>query len=421
MKKTILLSMILLLLALPLSAQEDDPGEPPLLAMLGHVPNAAEIRDSIIGWADLRLADEARGLPPFDERAAYELAKRLDRDGIWLYSLPGYGMPPNWSQYLMIALEEGGAELTGFELFDLDYTLYAGNPPAGVVVLQGRFDESAIDSALTARDYTVANNADDVTLWCGPEGCDSGQETDFQNMNPANLFGGHLGRSEPLALAGDTVLNSPDLATLQGLIAAYRDEIPSLADDPIYRAAATYAVTAGDLRQVNFVSAATVFAADPVRAILGDRATEEQMEELRERLGLNDDYVPVGQVAELLAITDHVDIDADTATASLVLVYGDAETAQTAHDELTRRLEESELLLMSLRQPLRELLDERGYVLVGPELVTDEENGKTLLVLSIESELVRGEGEEDGRLQLSAMAMRLWVDMVYNRDLIWLN
>jgi hypothetical protein len=416
-KKRIILLLALLpalLLTAPLAAQKDVESAP-LIAMLGSLPNTRAIHESIIGWADLRVADEAAGLPPMTTRAAYELLRRLDLADTWLNALPVYGLPPNWPPYLIAALDEGGAELNGFELFDIDYTLYAGDPPAAVVVLRGRFEAAAIDRALTARGFTATTDADGITVWCGPDGCESGLMLNVRDRNPANLFGGHLGRREPMALAGDTVLNSPDITALRGLIAAYRGQVPTLADDPAYRAAADHALRAGHLRQALFIDAQMLFPGDPAQLILDNAGTNEEIAILRQRLGLDGDFVPVGRAAELMAVTDHVDTGTGLETASLVLVYADAAVAQTAHDELARRLAEVEIMLLSTRAPLLEMLESRGLSLVEPALVTDEATGRTLLVLALQGELLRDEGS-----LRSGWAVRLWVDMIYRRDLVWL-
>ena len=87
-KKRIILLLALLpalLLTAPLAAQKDVESAP-LIAMLGSLPNTRAVRESIIGWADLRVADEAAGLPPMTTRAAYELARRLAEVEIMMLS-----------------------------------------------------------------------------------------------------------------------------------------------------------------------------------------------------------------------------------------------------------------------------------------------------------------------------------------------
>src|SRR5690606_32992724 len=132
--------------------------------------------------------------------------------------------------YLM-QIHPEAAELLGFEWFDIDQSLYFGVPPTAGGILRGQFDPERVRAAFEARDF-AAETIDGVKVLCWIEGCDQGLMVDVRSRNPANPFGGNLGRREPVALLPNLLLNSPAIEVVDAMIQAATGAAPSLLDDP---------------------------------------------------------------------------------------------------------------------------------------------------------------------------------------------
>lgn len=204
------------LLALPAAAQDETN---PLLDLLAFVPDTSETWDAapLVSYADYRAIETARGI---NTPTAQDFAERTELSRLWIAATNGIasGLPLN---YLMAYLE-GMEAITGFSWFDLDRALTFGQPPTMGKVLAGDFDAVRIGAAFAARDYSD-DSTGELTLWCPPNGCDTGLEMNLRTRDPANPFGGELGRSEPIATLPGFVLNSPDDTVLTAMIETRQD------------------------------------------------------------------------------------------------------------------------------------------------------------------------------------------------------
>ena len=100
---------------------------------------------------------------------------------------------------------DGMADAVGFGFFDIDRSLVFGEPPGNGTIVAGHFHGDRIARAYQARGFSE-NTQGAVSVWCGPEGCDSGLKLNLGDRNPANPFGGQFGRAEPLAVLSDQLL-----------------------------------------------------------------------------------------------------------------------------------------------------------------------------------------------------------------------
>ncbi len=422
--RAIIGTFLLLLIAVPVATAQDETGTHPLFEMLARVPDTAEGRGGVMMYADIRAAEVARGLPAFTSHEVWNAAEVLGAQRLWLFSLP-HTLPQDFAQQFFIVVDEM-PRLLGFEIFDIDRTMTFNNPPSVGNIIQGRFDADAIDAALLARDYTRGGFGD-VLLWCGPDGCDSGLNVDIAGREPGNPFGGNLGRVEPFSLLDGYFLNSADFAVLEQIADAALDRRPSLSDAPDYRAAAQAITQRGLLRGAMFVNPLEAFGANPFADLLSiSGLTEEQIAALQAQFGLDDEsFVPVGLAAELVVIADlafpHESQGRQSATIGLV--YRDEDTANAALEELTARLAEPlpSLAFGDGDVTIQDLIDSRNATLQPPRLFNATEDGRVVLLLEMNGDLIRGNAEnDDGFVIQSGLLFRLWQDMFFRRDLLWL-
>ena len=392
----------------------------PLLEMLARVPDMPAVHEAgTVVYADMRAAEAARGLPRLPDSGAWAALGR-ENQRVWLNAAPNFAMMPDLaSNFMMVA--EDMPRLLGIDLFAIDRTLYFGQPPTMGYILQGNFDPDAFMGALTQRDY-ISEAKGAVTIMCPSEGCDTGQEMNLAAREPGNPFGGTFGRQEPLAYEAGYVFNSADGVMLNAIVESANGGQPSLQDNPVYQAAASAIIADGLLRQAMFVEVVGAFGDDPILMALGPSATDEIIAAVRKHYRLDEeDYGPVGRVAELMVIADIADTDSEQQIGRIVLVYDDEMIAQAAATELDKRQAEDIELLAYRGNTLQALIEERGGSLQPVRLAQDETTEKWVLTLDAVAPLVQGSAQDDdGRPRMSGLSARLWVDMVFRRDLLWL-
>src|SRR5690606_15825550 len=97
-------------------------------------------------------------------------------------------------------------------------------------ILIGDINPLFVVTIYALRGYT-AEERDGGTLLCPKAGCDTGTRVSLADRDPANPFGGMLGRSELAFVADGIFLNSPSLDMMEALIDTYTGDAPSLADN----------------------------------------------------------------------------------------------------------------------------------------------------------------------------------------------
>jgi hypothetical protein len=229
-----LLALCVLALAFTGAAQDAPPETEPsaFLRILSAVPTGEYVENGnpLISFGAYHEAIAAAGLDIPQDWDDYRSGDPAAVDAA-VYTL-GPGALRTYDTY-----GERYAEIAGFDFFEVEYAAAFGVPPQSGIVLAGEFDTNAVIAAHSTRGYTV-EALDGGTLLCPPDGCDTGKVTDPAAMDPANPFGGRLGRQEPVFVADGLILNSPDIAVLEAMIAAYEDSAESLADLPEYQALA---------------------------------------------------------------------------------------------------------------------------------------------------------------------------------------
>lgn len=305
--------------------------------------------------------------------------------------------------YAFSALDEI-PEVMGFDFFAIQQVMEAGGPPSNILLLNGAFDAAAIESAFIAQGFVAQENGE-ARLVCHPEGCGEGMMVDVRERNQANLFGGNLGRKQPLWIGDGFLLSSPDFAVVRGAI----NNTISLADQPTLRAIVTSLEARGTVIQAAVYSPADLMGGDPARA--GDDAALEPLPA----------YLTM-MLADVMTEEEQQGIAAFS--------YADRASAETAAVEMLRRVETLNSLVMPERTYLdlvtdrkasasTEIIEVDGWfvlllTLASPRLAPDE----IFIAMDMSASIAEHEalpGAAPGILY------RLLNDMVMRRDTEWLR
>ena len=417
-----LFMLIMTILSLSVTTAQDSLDDQPLLKMLANVPDNATSRSEIY----------------FNDRKAVELA------------YPSATMPKDWAEFkasqddkgktdsfkplnlwwrvwrnqqssLMsryMRLSDEMANVVGFDFFSIEQELNYGRPPQQTLQLSGQFDLIKVRIALGFQGYTQQDQSG-VEVWCGLDGCDSGAKQNLKNRNPANPFGGDLGRKWPLIVQANSLIGSPSLDNIQS-VATVKSGSPSLADAPEYRAAVDALTQNGVLMQAYFWDGdllATMSSLDPMLISLKP--------EVRKRLfaDMLKDYEAL-PMYKLLAFGDMAN---DTEmVGEAALVYSNEADADKAAGIIPKRIANYSSLVT--QRPLADILADRGVI--EPKAQVIASNGQYVVLISFAAPktsdadiLEITSAEEGGRVDIipPGSMYQFLVGAVLQRDLGWLN
>jgi hypothetical protein len=408
------------LLALAVGAQGAVPAiaqDPPngLVTALGSVPDTLEIRQQLVSWIDYAALVDSR------EGAAHpasieELLALLDANDpaarLWMAAFNGAA---SGSGRLLRSMLRGGPEwprILGFDFTDVRSELAFGQPPGDGLVIQGDFEPVTIGAALAARDFTSTDGGP-FTIWCRADGCDMGLEVDAAGRDPADPFGGDLGRRQPLAVSDGTLLSSAAIDTVDAMLATTGDILPSLADDGDYASVAEALAGEGTLIQATLVPGTHPMLFDQV-VVTDERSTPD---EVRRRLDeLAEDFEPIASTS-LLGIGDAATDTEQVVT--LALAYPTLAEAQTAAEVLPRRLET--MTSNHSDRSWKEDLVARGLDSSDARAVEREDGEGALALLTFRAPKAGPDPDPDvGMLKVSSNLYRLFAQMIQGRDTAWL-
>ena len=422
-----------------ISAQDSTPSDP-LLEMLALIPDTPEIRAEMhdaeshwnVSYMDYQGIVAARpGAAQITSWAEYDTMHDSADEaaqtgaGLWLAALAGAGSGPHF--LMQSAFYDRDANpmpnVVGFDFFAVTQGLQYAYPPNLATILAGDFDAAAIAQAFSNRGYTAQEYADG-TLWCGPDGCESGQAANMEQVNPANPFGGHLGQEQPLLVRSGYLISSPDYGRIAVYPGLLDGSTPTLADAPDFQAAADAVLTAGTLIQAQFYDPAIFTWDDPALAALGGIGwvtsvwaspdlPEADRAFLRDRADAA--YIPLPRYS-LVIFADLVDGDDQLVLTGLV--YANAETAQTAADAVYARM--NEYISIVWRRSLIEMVAYWDGVIERPQLYTHATSGQTVVVIVWRAPLPSPEPLDGHVFMQSSMSFRYLDSMIRGQDLGWL-
>jgi hypothetical protein len=344
----------------PTAAQTDQPDSNPLLAELAFVPNnlpEGEGGGPIVSYVDFQALYIVEGIE--DQRATDlpTLQEAVPLGGM----LARLAAAPQEFTYVFAATERM-REMVGFEwIADVNRALGYGTPPNTALILEGAFDETAVTSALAARDFEETD-VSGITVWHRLE--DGEWNRDYRDG--ADPFGGRMGEPALIALLPGHLANSDSWPVINDLVAAAVDEQDSLADNPNYRALAE-AISApeGYLLQAMFFSLVDVglVPGDPLAALQGDTTDPTA------------GYGPLMPYS-LAVLADRQ--EGNDQVHLIGLVYANTEQAQTAADEVTARLRTFHMP----EQPDETLVDRFGAQ-VSASVYESESAGNAVAVIEV--------------------------------------
>lgn len=327
-----LVIFVFIILSLSTVTAQNSLGEQPLLKMLAHVPDNA-ISRSEITFNDRKAIEAA--YPPAQIPADYAAFNTLQADKTGNKDLfPNHIWWQVWFRNNSSQMAEYFAKYDqmpaaiGIDFFSIDQELNYGEPPKQTLQITGQFDLDKVRAALTANGFSLQGG-----LWCSPDGCENGNKLNPASINPANPFGGNLGRKEPMLLQDGVLIGSPSNDVMQAHIGVTAGTTKSLADAPEYRAAVA-ALTSADsvLLQAYFWDGDVLAKMNQLPAIL-DRASGTIRKKLIEDILKDYEELPAYQ---LLAFGDTT-TDQDQA-AEVALVYATRADAETAAGVLPKRI-----------------------------------------------------------------------------------
>ncbi len=309
-----------------------DAADSPLLALLAHIPDMVGNR-SFITYADRGAIEAAYpGTRAPEDWAEFDAINNIQGENPDLLPVEAW-----WRIFMNMAVPtsqnfgfgETIPTVMGFDYFDIDRELSYGTPPEAGLLLQGEFDEDALRAALEARGFTVDRSAEDAEIWCGSVGCDGGTQTDLRSVDRANLFGGDLGRQQPIFITDNVLMSSPNmvqvLALYDGVTAG---GVTTLSVDQGYRAAVGAVSDLGIVLQASIVD----------REILG--GDEFALAFSSTEPGAFDTLIEGFETIapySLLVMADVVSEDEQIGAAAFV--YLDRAQAESAVAEMARRLQ----------------------------------------------------------------------------------
>lgn len=368
----------------------------PFLDAMRYVPAEtflAETSDMAI-FADIQAGFEVRGVQPPVSWAELEPGSEHSL----LSTLP-FGVASSVTTYLMI----GGPryqELLGLDFFDLEATVEFGVPPNQALVLLGDIEPQRISQAFSARGYRVEG-----PLLCPEAGCDTGRQQNLAMREPANPFGGDLGRNFPVVTAPGVLAGSASDTLARQIAESAAGELYSLADLPEVQAIDAFLEATPIVLAVSVLNPLAFMNVDPLQ-VLGRNPDMDAASDV------------LGQLTELPLPAYSLIAFAATADVSneyghTILVYPDAEQASAAAAALDARLH-------SFTAQRNELsyagtLTDSGFELSAATVRPGSEGDPSIVAVTLTTSL--SEGEE---APFTGLAYRRFINLVHTRDYLWL-
>ncbi len=227
---TAVLAAVLLSGLLAWAQGDSAEGDNALLGLLRFVPDTPGYRE-YAAFGDVAAWHESWGIPRVDSLAALEALDRVSR-AYWGLILFNQTTPPDslGIQYMQAEADDQRA-FYGFNFFNVDRCLWAGWPPDGIAVTELNLDSDPIAAALTASGYQSSALGESGTLYS--------LRNDYAIDMQFHIRSGMMAHMNRIALLDGTVVTGAATAIVTGAALAHAGTIPSLADDPAYRAAAT--------------------------------------------------------------------------------------------------------------------------------------------------------------------------------------
>jgi hypothetical protein len=362
---------------------------------LRFVPDRPAYRQYLT-FGDAAAWHASWGVPRIDNLEQFEALDREPR-AYWLYIMFRQTTPP---EYLSVYLAEDPRSFYGFDLFNLDRYLLAGRPPDWITVAGFSFDVKQIADALAGSGYQAEKLKTGGTLYS--------IRGDYQYDLSSPTKTGRMGDLNRIGLLDDKMVTSKATEPVTASLAAYNDQIPSLADDPEYVALAQALddpalAGTGQLMGAIVEDGLEISLDDYAVSSLGSGATAQQVEEKLAELRQSPQIPAYSLVA---FVTCHTE---GATYLILAVVFPKGTDGQTAADLLADRLRN--YVSASYKRPLSEVWAERGATLEKAAAVEAGGLPVALVLVRAEDPAPTPPDQE----QVNAYVVP-WVDLVSRRD-----
>ncbi len=337
--RTFLLAVILLTLVFPLAGCGAGKPESALLRMLRFIPDKSDYRHWV-SFGDAAAWHTSWDIPRLDDLDGLNALDRETR-ARWTSILPSQTWPATaiGHQYLLTGDQR---DFYGFDLFNLDRWIEAGQPPGTITAVEFGFDGKQIADALVDSGYDDEDLDGGGTLYSILD--------DYEISFDLPTKVGQLGYLNRIALLKGQMVIARATDLVEDALDADSGDRRSLAENKEYRAAALalqdkalsgYGELVGVILtdDQDFSEPATYL--DPVQS-------PEFLEELRQRFERDADDLPGWEVAAFA--TQHAD---EASYLTLLVVFDEGTDAEEAAKVLADRLEGYDLL----RDPDRTLME----------------------------------------------------------------
>jgi len=324
--------VIVVTLVVGCGAKEPDSA---LLRLMRFIPDKSAYRQRV-RFGDAAAWHSSWDIPRIDNLDELDALDRETR-AYWLrimseQTVPGYALG---SQYLLVDEQRG---FYGFDLFNLDRWIEAGEPPELITAVEFGFDKEQIAKALEASGYDDEALGRGATLYSILD--DYEVSIDFPTKT------GQTGNLNRIALLQQQMVIAAATDLVQDALDANSEERPSLAENEEFRAAAA---ALEDENLAGYGELVGVFLTDD--QTLSDPATYlpsglslEDTQEISERFEQEADDLPGWEVAAFA--THHA---GDASYLTLAVVFKEGTDADRAAEVLADRLENYESMVYAGR------------------------------------------------------------------------
>lgn len=365
--KRILGLLLCLSLAFAMTPALADKPQTPQEAMIGALP-ASALEAGWLSYADYALLfAHTPGLTAPADVAAFQALRDKGEEQPLLRAMSAVMTGPAVIRmYLMMAGDILAS--SGIDLFQIERAIEAGQPPSQQLWLQGDINQALLRLALTRRGYLQAEGEPEQWSWQGD--FDSGPVVDFDRRDLGFIFGGDLGRSFPVMITDDLLLSSPDGDLFRALAAG---QTTPLADDA------------------------------PLMALLAaltpkDQALTQLLLMRPEAAGMEQQPYSALAIAQVF--------EAGSQQVLIALALPDEAAARQAKDSLSAQIAQAQL--RSSGQSLMGLLESQSLSLEEIQIIPGTQARRSLIIP------FRTRTD-------NSSAFRTFINMVYNRDLDWLE
>jgi len=364
---------------------------------LRFVPDRPSYR-AYLTFGDAAAWHASWGVPRIDNlQQIFDLGPGLY--AYWISVMPWQTIPPSY--LLQSTASEDQRGFYGFDLFNLDRYLVAGNPPDWITVAGFSFDAEQIAGALTGSGYQADELASGGTLYR------IGDDYRYDLNSPTTA--GRMGDLNRIALLDGEMVIAKATELVTASLAAYNNEIPSLADDPEYVALAQ-ALNDPALAGTGQLMGAIVM--DDLETTLREsivtlRETNPAMQELQERLAEGNQGPQLPAYSLVAFVTRHTE---GATYLILAVVFPKGTDGQAAADLLADRLQN--YVSLASKRRLMEMWAKYG---ASPEKAIAVNAGGLPVALV----LVRADDPAPAASsrEMSTVSVPRWVDLVARRDL----